>query len=251
MRRVLLAVVMVGVLGVGQVSQGLTTSLIAEADTYIRDASEARGTFTFVDVRGFSGADFVAYIRFNLSGLGNIEVREATLSLYKVAGSRNDTITTGRHEVQGLLDLPGNTPQDWVESGPGALNTLTVGLEYNPAAPNSVDLSRVVNLDMEDGANVVETVGDAPVPTTLSGPDLVSFLNSRVAAGGLVTFIVSINASNDRGYGFASRENATVAYWPRLDLTYVPVPEPGVWVLAGVGLSVVGGWLKRKEKWGG
>jgi hypothetical protein len=197
-------------------------------------------------VRGFAAADFVSYIRFDMSTLNIGEISSATLSLYRIQGSRNDGITNDRHEVQGLLSLPGNTPQNWDELGATGLSTATAGLEYSPAAANSVDLTRVVNLDPADGANITETVGAAPIATTITGPDLVSFLNSRADDGGLVTFVVSINANNDRGYGFASKENGDAALHPSLTLEYTEVPEPAGAALLAVALVVTAA-VRRRE----
>jgi hypothetical protein len=222
-----------------------TMTLGSNADSYVRDATD-RGAFTFVDNRGFAGADFVGYFRFDMSALNIDSISSATLSLHRIAGSRNDAISNARFEVQGLLNVAGNTPQNWIETGAGALSTATVGLEYNIAQPNSVDLARVVNLDADDGASVTETTAASPIPTTLVGPDLISFLNARADDGGLVTFVVSVNANNDRGYGFASKENADANIRPTLTLEYTEVPEPASAALALVALVAVGVAARRK-----
>jgi rhamnogalacturonan endolyase len=189
----------------------------ASADTYTRDGVGA-GSAENLDVRGFGGGDFVAYIRFDLSGVTD-PISAATLTLNETAGSRNDGITNGRHQLYGLTNAAGNTPQNWDESV-----DLDPGSEYDNTGGNGIDLAQIFNLDADAGANVTETVpGSDGVPVTTSGPDLVSFLNSRIADGGLTTFIVAIDADN-RGYGFASRENAESALAPTLDITVVPEP---------------------------
>jgi hypothetical protein len=217
---------------VASASSVQAATLTPVADTYTRSGVDA-GTNGNLDVRGFGGADFEAYIRFDLSGLG-ASIASATLTLHETAGSRNDGITLGRHEVQGLLNLAGNTPQNWDES-----MDLDAGAEYDNVGGNRVDLAQVFNLDADDGANVTETVpGTDGVPVTTSGPDLASFLNGRLADGGLATFIITINASG-RGYGFASRENADPNLWPTLDVTLVPEPSGLALLLGAAGAAAM------------
>jgi len=89
------------------------------------------------------------------------------------------------------------------------------------------------------GSSRRTTVPDTDgVPVTTTGADLVSFLSSRVADGGLTTFLVSIDADN-RGYGFASRENDNADLRPTLALEVIP--EPASLALAGFALGL--SWL--------
>jgi hypothetical protein len=50
---------------------------------------------------------------------------------------------------------------------------------------------------------------------------LLNFLQSRVNDDGLVTFIIRQDGGGARGYGLATKENTTVEYWPRLEITYI------------------------------
>lgn len=212
-------------------------TLSASADTYTRDGVNA-GTAENLDVRGFGGGDFVAYVRFDLSLITDT-ITDATLTLNETAGSRNDGITNGRHQLYGLTNAAGNTSQNWDESV-----DLDPGAEYDNTGGNGIDLAQVFNLDADAGANVTEIVpGTDGVPVTTSGPDLVAFLNSRVADGGMTTFIVAIDADN-RGYGFASRENSDSALRPTLDITVVPEPASCVLLLAAACASVL---VRRRE----
>lgn len=221
-----------------------TVMLGAVADTYTRDGVGA-GAAENLDVRGFGGGDFVGYIRFDLSGVADKVVTDATFKLHETAGSRNDGITNGRHQVYGLTNSAGNTPQNWDESV-----DLDPGAEYDNTGGNNIDLAQVFNLDAEAGANVTENVpGTDDVDVTTSGPDLVAFLNSRIADGGLTTFIVGIDADN-RGYGFASRENANPDIVPMLTLTTVPEPSSCVLCgLIGVGLAVCRRFVPPEATW--
>ena len=101
--------------------------------------------------------------------------------------------------------------------------------------------AQVLNLDADAGANVVETVNNAVTPQMLSGPDLVSFLESRRTDGGLATIINAVLATG-RGWGWATKENADSSLYPTLDITYVP--EPASLVLFS--MAVCGAMLRRR-----
>lgn len=199
------------------------TVLQADADTFTRGGVDA-GSVEALDVRRLGEDDIVAYIRFDLSKLDADTVKSATLTLHKVGGLRNDTINNERHAVYGLTSQPDNTPQNWNES---TMADQPFGLERRN---RGVDPQRVFNLDADDGAKTSEDIkGDT---VTLTGDDLVAFLNERMTDDKLATFIVMIKAA-DRGYGFASRENRDESPRPTLTVaTGVPgPPKPTLWII--------------------
>ncbi len=197
-------------------------SLFPVADTYTRKDSNVGGS-EVVEVLDFNGNDFMTYVRFDLSALNIDQVLSAELTFNKVQGIRNDTINADRFEVYGLLDLAGNTPQQWNEYG---LADNDLGAEYTNTFGDGLDLSRVANLDAESGADVSESVDNSVAPQRLSGNDLVVFLNDRVDDDGFVTFIARVDAGNVRGWGYGSRENADPNLRPTLTMQYSTIPQP-------------------------
>lgn len=214
-----------------------TATLTPDADTYTRSGYSA-GTRTFIDVRGFGTNDFIGYLRFDLSGLNIDTVSDATLSLPVIGGSRSDGFTADRFANFGLLNVAGNTPQNWDEL---TLADGGLGAEYGGGTPAT--LTNVFNLDAERGATVTETWGTVGSTNTLTGADLVTFLNGQVDDGGLTTFILCFDA-NGRGNGYGSKDNADSAVWPTLELTYTVVPEPSTLALVGMGIT---GLLVRRR----
>lgn len=212
-------------------------TLDSSNDTWIRDgfSHAANGTGGILDNR----LAFVPYIQFDLSGLNIASIQGATLNLTKVASARNDTWTAGRFLAYGLTDLAGNTAQNWDElldfdptDATNGLDFRNVGLEWtNMSGAAAIDATRVFNLDADTGANVTESIAGDVI--SLTGPDLVTFLQQRVDANGLVTFMTPINAT-DRGWGIASKENGTAA-GPALTLDFTAVPEPGSLILFAIG----------------
>ena len=209
----------------GQESESLSVS----NDTYIRDGLThlVTGVSEFLDTR--DGAKFVPYIQFDLSGLKIDTVLSATLTLHKVAGSRNDAINNVRFATYGLPDLPGNTLQFWQEledfdptDETNGLDFRNVGLDFNLDADSGVDRKLLTSLDPEDGTiGLVETVDNETGIIALTGETLVGFLNDRVDQDGLVTLIFPLeNGGADRGYGIASKENPDSSLHPVLDLEF-------------------------------
>ena len=200
-----------------------TTTLYPVADTFTRSGVNA-GSATTLEVRdnNAAGGDWMAYIRFDLSGVDLTGVTNAYLTLQKIGG---DTIVPDRFDVFGLPTLPGNTPQNWNEA---TLATSGLGAEYTTTGGNFLDTSRVVSLN-EDGlspANVIEQVTNSGAAQHLSGVDLVQFLRDRKADGGLATFITLVDAGANRGWRYGSREAADPAFRPTLRLEYVPAYAP-------------------------
>ncbi|QDU89784.1 Rhamnogalacturonan endolyase YesW precursor [Pirellulimonas nuda] len=193
-------------------------SLTAAADTFTRSGVNAGGAST-LDVLDANGpGDRMAYVRFDLSQLNIDAISNATLSLYKAGGTRNDTIVPDRFDVYGLTNAPGATPQNWSES---TLAEGGLGAEYAHTGGDGVDPSLVFSLDQESGAAVTESVTNAQgAPQTITGQDLVAFLNSRVDDNGLVTFITRVDAGAVRGWGYSSREDADPAVRPTLTIEY-------------------------------
>ena len=192
-------------------------------------------------IYGGAGTDTPGYVRFNLSGLGAIEIASAQVTFTVSGGApRGDVMNAGRFALYGLNEVAGNTPQNWDEATLTATGTNPVGAEWAGTAPLNLTTGRVTNLDGGE-ADVTETfvpsggASAAGTPVTVAGPALVSFLQNRVYNGGrLVTFIIGNDDATGRGYGLGTKENTTETYRPRLLLNYtpirsayLPVPENG------------------------
>ncbi len=214
----------------------VTTTVVSSADTGIRSATATYGADTYMYIYGATSTYYMGYVRFDLRGLSISTVLDASLKMTVSGGApRNDGLVTGRYGLHGLNNVAGNTPQDWDEA---TLNQSNTGLEVNwSASGGTLDLARLTNLDSDDATGTTETIvngtggGYAPGTTiTTTGAPLVNFLQSRVNDNGLVTFIIRQDGSGARGYGLATKENATVEYRPVLTITYIPGgasnPEP-------------------------
>jgi hypothetical protein len=215
-----------------------TATITSIADTNIRDATNTYGSDSYMYIYGTPY--HMGYVRFDLTPLSVYTVVDARLVMTVSGGApRNDSLVTGRYAVHGLNNAEGNTPQNWDEA---TLNRSNTGLEVEWTG-QTLDFSRVTNLDSDDTVGTTETIvngsgGSWAAGTTLSltGAPLVTFLQSRANDDGLVTFIIRQDGGGSRGYGLATKENTTLEYWPRLELTYLaggavePQPEDGMTV---------------------
>ncbi|MFP4281634.1 MAG: hypothetical protein ACLFR7_03325 [Opitutales bacterium] len=225
-------------------------------DTFIRDGRSytVNGTTDNLDFR----YDFTAYFQFDMSSLGIGEILDATLTLHKITGpdGRNDTMVAGRVETYGLLDLVGNTEQNWDETAGGwqarvpdedhGLDFRNVGNDW--AGGTGAVASNLSNLDSAS-ANVTETINGNVFQ--LSGTDLLTFLNARADANGFVTFLVENPESGGRGWGWATKEHADSSLHPTLslsftsDLAVIPEPSAMVALLGCLGLFAAAGRRRR------
>ncbi|HDS85606.1 MAG TPA: hypothetical protein ENN97_10490, partial [Phycisphaerales bacterium] len=206
-----------------------TATLTSVADTGLRDASNTYGSDPYMYIYGASNVYHMGYVRFDLRSLDIHTVVNAQLVMTVSGGApRNDNLTTGRFAAYGLDNAAGNTPQDWNEA---VLNKGNTGLEVNWAdGGGTMDFSRIINLDANDGAGTTESIAGGTYHTgttmTLTGQPLVDFLQSRVDDNGLATFIIRQRDGGGRGYGLATRENPEHSYRPALQITYVPANSP-------------------------
>jgi hypothetical protein len=215
-----------------------TIALGSSSDTWIRDgfSHAANGADGTLDWR----VSFVPYIQFDMSAQAVDTISSATLTVTKVPSTRNDGIVASRFATYGLLDVPGNTLQIWDEladfdpsDATNGLDFRNVGAEHTLNTGDGVDRGLVESLDPEDGTvGVTEAFAAAPgaasgeTTITLTGPALVSFLNDRADANGLVTFVFPFE-QDGRGAGLASKEHANSDWHPQLDLVFTSfIPEP-------------------------
>lgn len=226
-KNVIVAGVMMCVLGLVAQAE-VVKSIGPDADTYI-DGTNANGSGVFMYVAGGS-IDTAGYLRFDLGALNVRTVLDAQLILRNSGEApRNDAANTGRFALYGLNNVAGNTPQNWSESTLSESGTNPVGAEWSGAVPLDLTGGRVTNLDADDGVAVTESIVQASgtdywapgaFTFTISGQALIDFLQARADDGGLATFIVANDDGNSRGYGIATKENATEEFRPILVLTY-------------------------------
>ncbi len=235
MKKILVLTSIILMILLGVTAQAETIALGSDADTYIRGGNGPYGSDVLMGIYGGS-YDFSGYLRFDLSSLGGIEITDASLTLTVTGGYlRNDTLVTGRFGLYALNNVAGNTPQGWDES---TLVWETAGAEWTGVVPMDLTGARVVDMDMETNPNITETIVAGPggawdvgTTMTVSGSDLVAFLQGRVNDGGLANFIATNPDGALRAYGLASKENAVEAHRPILEITYSPIkhaflPDP-------------------------
>lgn len=198
-----------------------TISLDSDADTYFRDGKGPFGDATYMWCAGGTYS-FVGYLRFDLSSVTTIS--EATLTIHTVSDKQHDLVNSARFAVYGLVNVTGNTAQDWDES---TLTSADAGEEWDIdySFADSLDEGRVVSLDADQDADVTEMVpGDYSGTCTLSGADLVSFLQARADDDGLATLIVTMCDSNVKYTSYGTKE-ADADYQPTLEIVGTSGPK--------------------------
>jgi hypothetical protein len=204
------------------------TTLTPIADTYIQSGGNVGSSTVLdaLDMAGNSPGDRIVYLKFDLSGIDLANIESATLTLHKIASTRNDTIVPDRFDIYGLANAPGLTSQSWDEL---ALNASNVGAEYTNTGGNGLDTSPLYNLNQESGADVTEIVNSSITAQRITGDALLAFLHQRAADGGLVTFITEVDANHateSRGWGYASKEHPNTTLHAILELDDGEPPEP-------------------------
>ncbi len=171
---------------------------------------------TGVAVRGY-----IHYLRFDLSTLSNPSFQSATLTLNRVGG---DGLSTGRVAIYGLLDLPGNTPQDWnTSSFPAGAETDFAMYYDNGGSGGDV----AINL-----ANVADFSADESISgnrVTLNPEALTTFLQNRAENGGLATLLLTMPSqglNNNKSVSYASFTYADATLRPTLELVYFDASLP-------------------------
>lgn len=224
----------------------MTLNPTHDATVWNRDTNAAYtdanfGSSTELEIYHFDdNLNAYSYLQFDLSGIGAGQmITAANLNLTKVqnvsdgitGSDRNDTLVDARIAIYGLLDVAGNTPQNWDEA------VLTAGNSGDELAGGTSDTetnlfdppTRSINFDTQEVVTANTTVD-------LSSTDFVNFLNSR--AGSTVTLMLdNPDSTGGRGMAFGSSESTVAS--PVLTLTVVPEPA-GLALLCLCGLSLAG-----------
>jgi len=162
-----------------------------------------------------------AYIRFDLSALGELKALDATLTLVAL----EEINGAATFNVFGLND--GATGEDWGET--------TITWDNAPANDHTSGSGVTSDATLLGQFTVPDVSG--PVSITFSNPSLASFLNKDT--DDLATLIITrATGGNSLNTGcFVAREHATLAP-PTLEIV---IPEPSTLALLGLlGLAVFG-----------
>lgn len=230
-------------------SATITLNTVADTAVFHRDGTYTYNTTNYGSAGQLDSSQFgaaiwaMSYIRFDLSSIpAGAVIDSAVFQVTKgttanIAGFsvvRNDTITTGRFGSYGLLDVSGNTAQNWSES---TLTSSLLGSErISGSNPQFDTSSRTIDLN-----TATETLLSSATVVEVSGSPLVSFLQGRLDAStntGLATIIVDFmedSSGGARGYSFASKENSASLNPPKLVINYTVVPETSAIILGALG----------------
>ncbi|MEO2044957.1 MAG: hypothetical protein ABGX16_00100 [Pirellulales bacterium] len=204
-------------------------TLGAHADTNIEESgpNDIEGALPRMQVRSRdvagSGRQHVSYIRFDLSGVG--EVDNATFS---VVTQNATNWLSGQAHVYGLNDVAGNTPQNWVEAGAS-------GLSYNASGDEVPGDGDTTTQDLgtigTSGSERLWQVGDLPGNLSGSGQqidfsstELDNFLTSRI--GEFATLLIVGADGTDRELLFSTKETGAGSARPELTFTDDVGPPP-------------------------
>lgn len=193
-----------------------------------------------------SNLNSYGYFRFDLSALGPIIINSASFTITQAAvatnngltgSDRNDTLVDGRVDFFGLNDVAGNTSQSWSEA---TLSFDTTGDEITTATIAANAGAPFVNATSFAGQ---DTVGAGTA--NLSSAQLVSFIQTRVDANGLVTLMnANPDATSNRGITYNSSEAASGQPVLTIDYTVIPEPTTFAMLLGGAGML---GLIRRRR----